>query len=388
MDRRLFAMVVAILLLSSCATTNIAPIGKEESFKLQKDEQRIWNRSKEEEVRLNKSDFMYDDPRLTAYVNELAQKLTPADFREKGFLIEVKIIKNPLLNAFAYPNGVIYVHTGILARMENEAQLATLLGHEMTHIMHRHAVQQFRTVKNMTAVLATIQMASVPFGIYGSIANLLGSVGVMASVTGYSRQLEAEADRGGMQLMTEAGYDPQEAPKLFVYLKSDLEKNNAEEPFFFGTHPRLQERINNFNNMLERDYSGKTGVKGEERFNKPILPMLVDNAMMDLDMGRYRSAQEGIEKFLRAKPSSARGHYCLGEIYRQNGNSQKAGKEYHQALSCDPDYPHAHKALGILYYKQGMTNKSTDEFKKYLQLLPDALDREYIKQYMGQLNAK
>jgi predicted Zn-dependent protease len=275
--------------------------------------------------------------------------------------------------------------------MDNEAQLSTLLGHEMTHATHRHAVQQFRTVKNTTAVLATIQMASVPFGVYGSLANVLGTVGAMASVTGYSRALETEADRVGMGLMADAGYDPQETPKLFVYLKSDLEKNDVEEPFFFGSHPRLQERIKNFENFLESDYSGITGVKGDERFNKLISPLLLDNAMMDLDMGRYSSAQEGVEKFLRMKPSSERGHFCLGEIYRQRGekeDSQKAEEEYRQALSCDPNFPLPRKGLGIIYYKQGMTNKSIDEFEKYLQLLPDALDREYIEQYIQHLKTE
>jgi Tfp pilus assembly protein PilF len=113
--------------------------------------------------------------------------------------------------------------------------------------------------------------------------------------------------------------------------------------------------------------------------------------MMDLDMGRYSSAQEGVEKFLRMKPSSERGHFCLGEIYRQRGekeDSQKAEEEYRQALSCDPNFPLPRKGLGIIYYKQGMTNKSIDEFEKYLQLLPDALDREYIEQYIQHLKTE
>ena len=385
MGNRVLAIAAVMLLLSSCATTNIAPIGNQDALKLQEDEKRIWNRSKEEQKRLNQSNLIYDDPALTAYVNEVARNLVPRDVQGKGISIEVKIIKNPLLNAFAYPNGVIYVHTGILAKMDNEAQLSTLLGHEMTHVTHRHAVQQFRTVKNTTAVLATIQMASVPFGVYGSLANVLGTVGAMASVTGYSQELETEADVVGMDVMAAAGYDPQETPKLFIYLKSDLEKNKVEEPFFFGSHPRLQERIKNFEKLSESTYAGKTGVKGAERFNLLISSLLLDNAMMDLDMGRYSSALEGVEKFLGRQPSSARGHFCLGEIYRQRGeegDSQKAEKEYHQALSCDLNYPPPHKGLGILYYKQGIANKSIEEFEKYLQLLPDAFDREYINQYI------
>lgn len=388
MVNRVFAAAIIILFLTACATTNIKPISDNDTFALQGDERRIWNRSKEEETRLNKSNLIYDDPELTAYVNEVVQNLVPPNVQKMGITIEVKIVKNPLLNAFAYPNGVIYVHTGILAKMDNEAQLSTLLGHEMTHITHRHAVQQNRTVKNTTAVLATLQMASIPFGVYGNLANLLGSVGTVAAVTGYSRELETEADINGMDLMVTAGYDPHEAPKLFRYLKSDLEKNDVKEPFFFGSHPRLQERIENFEKLSEMAYAGKTGVKGEERFNLLISNLLLDNAMMDLDMGRYSSAQEGVEKYLRMQPDSAKGHFCLGEIYRQRGenqDNQRAEKEYRLALSCDQNYPPPHKGLGIIYYKQGTANKSIDEFEKYLQLLPDAFDKEYIHQYIQYL---
>ena len=391
MVNRLFAIAIIMLVLSSCATTNIAPVGKQESFNLEEDERRIWNRSKEEQARINRSNLIYDDPALTAYVNEVAQNLIPENVEEKGLSIDVKIIKNPLLNAFAYPNGAIYIHTGILAKMDNEAQLATLLGHEMTHTTHRHAVKQFRTVKNTTAFLATIQMASVPFGVYGDLANLLGTVGVMASITGYSREMETEADKVGLALMADAGYDPQESPKLFVYLKSDLEKNDEKEPFFFGSHPRLQERINNFANYLASDYPDNTGAKRSDRFIKLIASLLLDNAMMDLDMGRYSAAQEGVNKFLKFKPYSARGHFCLGEIYRQRGEKddrQKAEEEYHQAISCDPNFPLPRKGLGIIYYKQGMKSKAVGQFEKYLQLLPKALDREYIKQYIQHLKTE
>ena len=391
MIKQVFAAAITILILSSCATTNIAPVGQQESFKLEKDEKRIWNRSKEEQARINRSNLIYDDPALAAYVNSIAQQLIPPDVEDMGLSIEIKVIKNPLLNAFAYPNGAIYVHTGILAKMDNEAQLSTLLGHEMTHATHRHAVRQFRSVKNMTAVMATIQMASVPFGVYGDLANVLGTVGVMASVTGYSREMETEADRVGLKLMAEAGYDPHESPKLFAYLKSDLEKNDVKEPFFFGSHPRLQERINNFEKYLATDYSKQTGVKKNDRFNQLIAPLLIDNAMMDLDMGRYSSAEGGINKFLKLKPFSARGYFCLGEIYRQRGEKddrRKAEQQYHQALTLDPDFAPPHKGLGIIYYKQGLANKAVGEFEKYLQLLPDAFDKEYIKQYIQHLKSE
>ena len=375
----------------ACATTNLPTVGEMQSLQLQEDEKRLWNRSEEEQKRLNHSSYIYEDPILTAYVNDIAQKLIPENVKEKGLLVEVKIIKNPLLNAFAYPNGVIYVHTGILTKMENEAQLATLLGHEMTHITHRHTIENYRSVKNTTAVLATVQMAATPFGVYGGLANLLGSVGAMAAVTGYSRELETEADRGGLESMIKAGYDPREAPRLFELLKKDVEEQKIKEPFFFGSHPRLQERIDNFNQFMVENKSVTQGVRNTDRFMAQISSLLLENAQLDLSMGRFSSAQNGIERFLQEEPQNASGHYYLGELYRQKGDKDdwdRALKEYILAVEYDSSYPEPHKAIGLIYYKQGFKERSVKEFEQYLFMAPDAGDRGYVEQFIEELKTK
>jgi predicted Zn-dependent protease len=385
MDKRLAISVLILLGITSCATPALTPVGKEQVFQLQEDERRIWNRSAEEQERLDRSGHIYEDPLLTGYVNEVAQRLVPEDVKGKGISFQIRVIKNPLLNAFTYPNGVIYVHTGILTKMENEAQLATLLGHEMTHATHRHTIHNFRNIKQATAVLATIQVAAIPFGAYGDIATLLGSIGAMAAVTGYSRDLEREADRVGLDMLVKAGYDPEEAPRLFEHIKKDLEEQEIKEPFFFGSHPRIKERIDSYTKLLETSNAGEEGDKGTERFMEKIRPLLLDNALLDLSMGRFSSAQKGIERFLEVEPQSARGHYCLGELYRQRseeGDREKAEEEYRLAARYDPSYPEPHKMLGLIYYKEGQWEEAREELELYLSLAPDAQDRGYIEQYL------
>jgi predicted Zn-dependent protease len=391
MVERAFIVALSIIGVLGCAATNLPTVGELQSLQLQEDERRLWNRSEEEQKRLNHSSYIYEDPLLIAYVNDIAQKLIPEDVKEKGLSFEVMIIKNPLLNAFAYPNGVIYVHTGILSKMENEAQLATLLGHEMTHITHRHTIENYRSVKNTTAVLATVQVAAIPFGVYGGLANLLGSVGAMAAVTGYSRELETEADRGGLEYMIKAGYEPQEAPRLFEILKKDVEEQKIKEPFFFGSHPRLEERIDNFNQFIKEGKPDTQGVRNTDRFMAQISSLLLENARLDLSMGRFSSAQNGIERFLQREPQNASGHYYLGELYRQKGEKEGrdlALKEYNLAVGYDPLYPEPHKALGLIYYKQGFGEKSVEEFERYLFLAPDAGDRGYIEQFIEEINTR
>jgi predicted Zn-dependent protease len=391
MIKRLLFVVLVLMGMVACATTQIPSVGEMDALQLQEDEKRIWNRSGEEQRRLNNSSYIYEDPVLTDYVNEVAQNLIPEDIKGKGLSFQVWIIRNPLLNAFAYPNGVIYVHTGLISKMENEAQLAALLGHEMIHVTHRHAIENYRSVKNTTAVLATIQMASLPFGAYGNLTNVLGTIGAMAAVTGYSRELETEADNAGLLIMINAGYDPKEAPKLFMHLKRDVEQQDKKEPFFFGTHPRLQERIDNYNRFIKTKYPETTGIKNTERFMDIISPLILDNAMMDLSMGRFNSAEDGIGRFLEIDHQNSKAHFYLGELYRQRNleaDKEKALNEYNLSIECDPSNPAPHRGLGLIYYKLERYREAKVEFEKYLTLFPDADDAAYIEQYIKAMPTK
>lgn len=388
MGKSVFIAVFILFGLISCASTNLPSMGELESLQLHEDERRLWNRSYEEQKKLDSSGYIYDDPVLTAYLNHVAQNLIPENLANKGLSIKVRIIKNPLLNAFSYPNGVIYIHTGILSKMENEAQLATILGHEMIHVTHRHAIQNRRSEKNTTAGIATIKAAAVSLGYYWYLVNALGNLGAMAAITGYSRELETEADEEGFDLLVKAGYDPREALRIFEHFEKDVDQQDVKEPFFFGTHPRLQERINNYKQFIKTRYVKVRGEKGTGAFMQKIAPVLLDNALLDLSMGRFYSAQRNITRFLKINPQNARAHYLLGEFCRQRNDIEKAIEEYHLSINCDPSYPAPYKSLGILYYKQKLEDKSKREFEKYLLLAPNAKDRGYIEQYLKDMDRK
>jgi len=367
MNSKTFFVILITLLVAGCATADLPPIDAQKDFEPLIDEQLLWNRAREEQARLDSSGHLYHDSELTAYVNAMARQLVPEQVRSQEVTIEIRILKNPLLNAFAYPNGVIYVHTGILAKMENEAQLAALLGHEMSHTIHRHAVENYRNVKNTTAVLATAQIAVLPFGVYGSLASILGALGATAAVTGYSRNHETEADVTGLRLMVAAGYDPREAPKLFEHLKRDLEEQKIEEPFFFGTHPRLQERVDNYNRLLETTYPAVKGVTGAAPFNAKISELLLVNAGADIAMGRFTSGRKCLNKYISLNPACPKGHFQLGEFYRQRGeenDADRALEAYADAVRCDPAHAGAYKGIGLVHYKQNRREKARKMMKK------------------------
>jgi beta-barrel assembly-enhancing protease len=257
---RYTALVLVLILVVACATTNIPPIGSSpQPFQLSADEREIWEQSEAEQQKLNRRGRLYQDPLLEEYINDIARRLTPPQVEEQGIPIRVRIIQDPSLNAFAYPNGALYIHTGLLARVENEAQLATVLGHEMTHVINRDAVRQYRSTRNkviaanIAAVAASIGVSAVAgdqwrrgnavtAAVIGQTANvMLGlglQLGLLAAVNGYGREIEDAADTGAMQLLTQAGYDINEAPKVHQILLQRYGDPSRLENFFFGNHAR------------------------------------------------------------------------------------------------------------------------------------------------------
>lgn len=380
-------LLAASLVATGCASGTIVSAGRSAGgLALEEDERRLWNRSQEEQEKLRRARVEYEDPALKAYLNAVAQQVLPDEAKQAGLTADVRVLKNPALNAFIYPNGVMYVHTGLLARMENEAQLATLLGHEMTHATHRHAVRQFRDIQDKTAFMAALAVAGLPFGSLGMLASLLGQLGTIAAVYGYSQDLEREADREGFQLMVRAGYDPREAPKLFVHLKQWVEEEKKPEPFFFNTHPRLVERIESYEEILKRDEGawarGGPLRVGEEAFLAHTRRLVFDNALLDLHAGRFLQAQRGLQKFLALNPEDAPGHYFLAETYRRQNDPKvhpEAIRLYEGAIALDAAFADPYRSLGTLYYQAGQPMQAAEALERYLELAPAALDRGYIQ---------
>jgi predicted Zn-dependent protease len=371
--------------LMGCATTNLPPVTSEEYVALE-DEKRLWVRSEEEQEDLTESGLVYGEEALTEYLNGVAKKLQPPEVYER-VPFRVVVLKNPYSNAFAYPNGVIYVQSGLLGRIDNEAQLATLLAHEMTHATHRHTLRESRGLRNKAAVLASINATVGTLPAVGELTSTLGAIGAKAAVTGHSRELETEADNVGIVLVEQAGYDIHEAPKLFRHLKDQLVEEGIEEPFYFGSHPRLQERIDNYERLIAENSGAAKGTVNAKVFRRKTASLVLENAILELKAGRFERAIKGTEKYLAVKPKSSRGHFVMGEIYRQmeeEGSLEQAAKNYRKAVKLRRSYPDAHKGLGLVYLKQGKKKRAKKEFNTYLKLSPKAHDKEYVKQYIAQ----
>ena len=384
---RYILLILMLCFAAACSTPANLPLATDNSGV--DDEKRLWQRSEDEQKLLTQSGLIYRDNQLEDYLNQVARKLQPPEILEH-IPFRIMVIKSPYLNAFAFPNGVIYIHTGILARMDNEAQLAALLGHEMTHCTHRHALKTLRHFKGKSDFLVGVKGSLIQFSGIGKLVNQLGSLGSKAAVSGYRRDLETEADLVGLQLMAKAGYDPNEALRLFEHLKRELEEEKMQEPFFFGRHPRLQERVENCENFLKTRYrKEEEGIKNTGVFSTKLHKVILDNAWLDLKAGRFHSAQRGAERYLKIEPNDAGVYYLLGEIFRQRAKADdmhKAKAYYEKAISLNPFYPDPHKAIGLIYYKDGEKTLAKKSFGQCLSLSPQRADKAYIVGYLKKCN--
>jgi predicted Zn-dependent protease len=378
------AVILAVgCLVAACASP--PPVSVSEALRAKKDEKILWHRALEKQLVLDSSGWLYRDPEIETYLNEVAARLN-AFTDSPDIFFKIKIINDPNLNAFAFPNGVIYVHTGVLARMENEAQLAALLAHEMTHCTLRHSLRALKSRRDPADNRAAAQPSIDNVAMFRDLARILGANGSMAAVTGYSREFEAEADRDGLDLMAKAGYDPRQALNLFEHLQQEIENQGIKEPFFFGTHPSVQQRIENANRWLANEYSGKiSGLLNAEIFRSRLDKLVLDNARLDLRISRFYIARKNVEIYLQRHQDDAPAHYLLGEIFRQQGrlnDTKTAIKHYRQAIDLDPSFSAPHKALGLMHYKEGNRRLAQKFFESSLLLSPDAPDKAYIQGYL------
>src|SRR5262244_4270188 len=305
---KLLSCLLLAALLPSCASTNVPPMGYQgKPFRPEADERKLWSDAEKEEEKLGKLGKTYDDPLLEDYLASVAARVVPEEAQEAGAPApRVAVFKDPTLNAFAMPNGKIYIHTGLLSRVENESQLAMILGHEMTHVTNRHALMFNRDAQNKQIWFSALAIAAslgvavatgnqqskgnyVSAEVLRTTSNLFLGLGLqlayIASVNGFGRDLERDADREGMDRMVKAGYDPREAPRVFALLKDDHGDGSKLENFFFGNHPRLDERIANTQELVKTKFPNPEtdwGIRDTEEFAMRTRTVVRENAALDI----------------------------------------------------------------------------------------------------------
>lgn len=214
---------------------------------------------------------LYEDELLTDYVNMVGLTVSRAAPRQ-DLVYRFAILNSGVVNALAVPGGYIFITRGLLDMLENEAQLASVLGHEVAHVSQRHVAKEIQKQR--------IAQARIPKYIKATAekAEWMSQITDLAIVMiwkGLSREDEIESDRLGIEFSTRVGYEALSYKVVLEKLRAraqaaDKDENRKDMKFLLSTHPRPEDRIQALEESL-KTVSAK-GVRLEERFGKSVGP--------------------------------------------------------------------------------------------------------------------
>jgi beta-barrel assembly-enhancing protease len=189
---------------------------------------------------VERSSKLIDDPVVTEYVNRVGQNLVRNSDARVPFTI--KVIDSDVVNAFALPGGFFYVNSGLILRADEEAELAGVMAHEMSHVICRHGTKQ-ATKADIMQIGAMAAMIFVPYGWAGYGIYQGMNLAIPLTFLKFSRDAERQADFLGIQYMYKAGYDPNAYVTFFERIQADEKRRPGTVSKVFSTHPPTPDRI-------------------------------------------------------------------------------------------------------------------------------------------------
>lgn len=388
--------------------------------------------------RFEKEGLVYHEEALDAYLERVGKAVLGGTEIE-NVNWKFRALRDPLPNAFALPNGSIYVNTGLLALLEDEGQLASVLGHEVVHVTNRHTYRQNRSLRKKVLainIIGAVGAWNPVGGAAGLAVDLIATIApvmLALSVFGYSREHEKEADLEGLKHVSTAGYAPDEMVNAFQLMQKDIEGEQLSS--FYSDHPKLQDRVV----YVGRSIDSSARRLSEEQLRTAKAQYLTQMENVDrhdielaINSGRFHTAYYVARKLVEFHPDSTENVFYLAEAYRALGprapeltaseltkgakkkaaksrdkrtmeeleaellktpageqawkaNQQKAEELYLRALEMNRFNYLAYRGLGMLYEKIDRRDDATSQYRKYLELAPNAFDSERIRRRMNAL---
>lgn len=275
--RRLILLALA-LTLASTAGCKVNPVTGRSQFNALSREQEIALGTEAMPELIEGYGGALPDPQITGYVENIGRTLadkTELDYPSLPW--EFTTLNSDIINAFALPGGKVFISRGLLAKMDNEAQLAGVLGHEVGHVTARHANDMVTRQILLTGIAiggAVVAGTSSDRAVQVGAGVVVGASGIFA--LSFSRDQEIEADKLGLRYMTHAGYDPRGLKQVMTILEEAA--GGASQPEFLSTHPHPQTRINRINRALKNEYADTLNNPDyqlhEQRFRTQLLNRL------------------------------------------------------------------------------------------------------------------
>ncbi len=389
MSRRDFlrlSTLAAAGLLSGCATN---PVTGESQFMLMSEQQEIQIDRQNSPYQLSADYGITQDRRLEAYIDQTGKRLAGLSHRPR-MPYRFNVVNATYINAYAFPGGTISTTRGILLKLNDEGELASLLGHELGHVNARHTARQMsQAMLTQALVGGAAAVVGGQSSALGDLTAQLGSIGAGALLASYSRDNEREADDLGLRYMAAAGYNP----KGFVGLMDMLRTLNKQKPnavqMLFSTHPMSDERYQQAVNASRTRYPQAKGSLYRERYMDHTAGLrrmraaieAMQNGEKEMARQDYDSAAAQFQQALKSAPRD----YTANLLMAKCRFAQKKFKQTERyAATAKQTYPgeaQSYLVSGFARIKIGRFDAAFNDFEAYDVRLPKNPEILFLKGY-------
>ena len=381
------AMTAAAMGLSGCAKN---PVTGQSQFMLVSEEQEIKMDREASPQQLSNDYGRTQDMALNGYVNGVGLSMSSRSHRPQ-MPYNYNVVNANYVNAYAFPGGTIACTRGILLEVDNEAELAALLGHETGHVNARHTASRMSSqmVIGGVAGLGGAVIGAKYGGTWGSLAGGIGGLGAGLLLASYSRDDERQADALGMEYMTRAGYNPDGMIGLMEMLNEQHESEPSALEVMFATHPMSSERLATARKRVNEHYLGaKQYAFYRERYMdntadlRTLGPAIKDMQQAEKLGGqkKYPQAEGKMDTALHLAPDDYTGLLLMSKLLIAQKKYNEALAYARHAQQVYPDEAQANQVSGVLLVQAKQYDQAHASFEAYDKALPG---NPYVGFYKG-----
>ncbi|WP_203300988.1 M48 family metalloprotease [Marinobacter sediminum] len=338
--QRCIAPVVVALSLTACS---VNPVTGEKQLSLIPESQELSMGAEQyTPTQQTQGGQFYMDPELALYVREVGQKLAEVSDRP-DLPYEFVVLNSSTPNAWALPGGKIAINRGLLTKLDDEAQLASVLGHEIVHAAARHSVQRMQQSMLISAGVAGLGFA-LSDNEWAGVLMGGAALGAQLALAQYSQSDELESDYYGILYMKKAGYDPTAAVELQqLFLELSEGRDSSFIQGMFATHPPSAKRVQRNRELV--DEIGVGGYRGEDVYERKLATLRKlqpaydahDEALKLASDGNMDAALKKVNEAIRLAPDEAMFYTLRGRIYNEQEKLQQASDDFDKAVSLYPE---------------------------------------------------
>jgi predicted Zn-dependent protease len=314
---------------------------------------------------------LIEDPTIVGYVESVGKKLLSV-MPEQPFDYHFYVIKEESYNAFAIPAGHIFIHSGLLAAMESEDELAGIMGHEIAHVVCRHISKRIERSKKLDWATLAGMVAGIFIGAAtgeGAAAQVLAMGSAAAGQTAalaYSREDEAQSDQLGLQYIQAAGYDPRGLLTILRKIRSKQWYGSNQIPAYMMTHPATEERIAWIDSWSKQNRNNRPPDPPQPA--RPSIPFRKITIRLKAMYGDTDIALQEFRNALKASPQDGDLLYGYGLTLARMGKRSEAVEIIKKALNQNALDPFILTDLGHIYFMDGRYQEAHDTLEGALSI--------------------